>query len=77
MSLIETMRRALQSREARKQSEQCWPRWAPKTSTSGEGDNGVLNRFELSVLTEGSGTQMFSTTFVQWSGVKLYDEHSR
>jgi hypothetical protein len=31
------------------------------------GDAGVLNRFQVSVLTEGSGTQLFSTTFVQWS----------
>ncbi len=28
----------------------------------------VLNRFQLSLLTEGSGTQIFSTTFVQWAG---------
>jgi hypothetical protein len=34
---------------------------------SGEGDKAVLNRFQVSVLTEGSGTQLFSTTFVQWS----------
>lgn len=27
----------------------------------------VLHRFELEVLTEGAGTQVFSTTFVQWS----------
>ncbi|MES1257038.1 MAG: hypothetical protein ABUS51_01355 [Acidobacteriota bacterium] len=26
----------------------------------------ALNRFELSLLTEGSGTQVFATTFVQW-----------
>ena len=31
-----------------------------------ESDN-VLNRFQLSLLTEGSGTQVFSTTFVQWA----------
>lgn len=30
------------------------------------GDN-VLNRFQLSLLTEGSGTQVFATTFVQWA----------
>ncbi len=29
--------------------------------------DGVLNRFALSLLTEGSGTQVFSTTFVQWA----------
>jgi hypothetical protein len=27
----------------------------------------VLDRFQLKVLTEGSGTQIFSTTFAQWS----------
>ena len=27
----------------------------------------VLSRFELSLLTEGSGTQIFATTFVQWA----------
>jgi len=27
----------------------------------------VLSRFQLSVLAEGSGTQIFSTTFVQWT----------
>jgi hypothetical protein len=30
-------------------------------------EDGVLNRFQLSLLTEGSGTQVFSTTFVQWA----------
>jgi hypothetical protein len=30
--------------------------------------NAVLNRFQLSLLTQGSGTQIFSTTFVQWAG---------
>jgi hypothetical protein len=32
----------------------------------GAGD-AVLNRFQVSLLTEGSGTQVFSTTFVQWA----------
>jgi hypothetical protein len=27
----------------------------------------VLSRFQLSLLTEGSGTQVFATTFVQWA----------
>ena len=30
-------------------------------------DQAVLNRFQVSVLTEGSGTQIFSTSFVQWT----------
>jgi hypothetical protein len=34
---------------------------------SGAGDEAVFNRFQVSLLTEGSGTQLFSTTFVQWS----------
>lgn len=34
---------------------------------SGTGDEAVLNHFQVSVLTEGSGTQIFSTTFVQWA----------
>ncbi len=29
--------------------------------------DGVLSRFQLSLLTEGSGTQVFATTFVQWA----------
>lgn len=33
----------------------------------GTGDAAVLSRFQVSILTEGSGTQLFSTTFVQWS----------
>lgn len=32
-----------------------------------KGDAGILSRFQLSLLTEGSGTQIFSTTFVQWA----------
>jgi hypothetical protein len=32
----------------------------------GDGD-AVMARFQLSLLTEGSGTQVFATTFVQWA----------
>lgn len=35
------------------------------------GGDAVLNRFQLSVLTEGSGTQIYSTTFVQWAAREL------
>jgi hypothetical protein len=31
------------------------------------GGDALLNRFQLSLLTEGSGTQVFATTFVQWA----------
>jgi hypothetical protein len=33
----------------------------------GQGQDEILSRFKLSVLAEGSGTQIFSTTFVQWT----------
>jgi len=35
---------------------------------AGTAGDPVLRHFELSLLTEGSGTQIFSTTFVQWAG---------
>ncbi|HKV24757.1 MAG TPA: hypothetical protein VJN93_09225 [Candidatus Acidoferrum sp.] len=31
------------------------------------GESAVLERFQVKVLTEGSGTQIFSTTFAQWA----------
>jgi hypothetical protein len=31
------------------------------------GSDELMNRFKISVLTEGSGTQIFSTTFAQWT----------
>ncbi len=31
------------------------------------GDDAVLDRFQMKVLTEGSGTQIFSTSFIQWT----------
>ncbi len=36
------------------------------------GASAVLNRFQLSLLTEGSGTQIFSTTFVQWAAREVW-----
>lgn len=33
----------------------------------GEAGDPVLDRFQVKVLTEGSGTQIFSTTFAQWA----------
>jgi len=33
---------------------------------TGKGDE-VMNRFQVKLLTEGSGTQIFSTTFAQWT----------
>jgi hypothetical protein len=39
----------------------------PEDIDSAATPDAVLNRFQLSLLTEGSGTQVFSTTFVQWA----------
>jgi hypothetical protein len=39
----------------------------PEEAGLNSGGDEVLSRFELSLLTEGSGTQVFSTTFVQWA----------
>ena len=39
----------------------------PEETGLDAGGDAVLNRFQLSLLTEGSGTQVFSTTFVQWA----------
>lgn len=39
----------------------------PEEAGLHSGGDEVINRFQLSLLTEGSGTQVFSTTFVQWA----------
>ncbi len=39
----------------------------PSTLGVPGGKDEVLSRFRLSLVTEGSGTQIFSTTFVQWA----------
>ena len=38
---------------------------------AGQGPQALLNRFQINILTEGSGTQLFSTTFVQWSAREI------
>lgn len=42
-------------------------RTRPEDVGLGGGVDAVLDRFQLSLLTEGSGTQVFATTFVQWA----------
>ncbi len=39
---------------------------------SGSAADAVLDRFQVSLLTEGSGTQIYSTTFVQWAAREAY-----
>jgi hypothetical protein len=38
----------------------------PESVGMSDSGDGALDRFRLSLLTEGSGTQIYSTTFVQW-----------
>jgi hypothetical protein len=42
-------------------------RMQPADIGLGNSGNAILDRFELKLLTEGSGTQIFSTTFAQWA----------
>jgi hypothetical protein len=39
----------------------------PETVEMKDSGDGALDRFKLTLLTEGSGTQIYSTTFVQWA----------
>ncbi len=68
-SLVETMRRTLQSGAGGPEAVRTLlAQMRPEDlGLAGEGEMAVLNQFQVSVLTEGSGTQLFSTTFVQWS----------
>jgi hypothetical protein len=40
---------------------------ASADASAGKGGDAVLDRFQVKLLTEGSGTQVFSTTFAQWA----------
>ena len=39
----------------------------PEAVGMADSGDGALDRYQLSLLTEGSGTQIYSTTFVQWA----------
>ncbi|HXM42705.1 MAG TPA: hypothetical protein VN924_15750 [Bryobacteraceae bacterium] len=47
-------------------------RMHPSELGMADSPDAVLNRFQVSVLTEGSGTQIFSTTFVQWAAREAF-----
>ena len=42
-------------------------RMRPEDLGFSKGSDPILNRFQARILTEGSGTQIFSTTFAQWT----------
>jgi hypothetical protein len=69
LALLERMQRMIQSGDAgpealRTMLAQIKPQ---DLDLPAEGDYATLSRFKISVLTEGSGTQIFSTTFAQWT----------
>jgi hypothetical protein len=73
MSLLKKMEKAIQSgiggpEALRTMMAGLRPEDVNLTGTSGEA---VLNHFRVSILTEGAGTQIFSTTFVQWTAREL------
>ena len=68
LALVSKMRKVMQAGAGPEALRSMLAEMRPEEfGLSGSGDQAVLHRFELSVLAEGSGTQLFSTTFVQWS----------
>jgi hypothetical protein len=64
----EAMRSGIGSEALRSQLARMRPE---ELGVSGTGDTAVLEQFQVSVLTEGSGTQIFATTFAQWSAREI------
>jgi hypothetical protein len=65
--LQEKMRQVFESGTGPEAFRSLLARMRPGDLGMNETADPVLTRFELSLLTEGSGTQIFSTTFVQWA----------
>ncbi len=67
-AIVAEMRRAVESGTGPEALRTLLAQMRPEDlGLSGAGENAILNRFQISILAEGSGTQLFSTTFVQWS----------
>jgi len=68
VALLERMRKAIESGIGAEALRTMLAEIGPRDlNLSRTGDDEVLGRFQLSLLTEGSGTQLFSTTLVQWA----------
>jgi hypothetical protein len=68
LALVERMRKVMQEGAGPEALRSLLAKMKPEDlGMSGVGDAAVLNRLQMSLLTEGSGTQLFSTTFVQWA----------
>ena len=67
-ALVAKMRRAFESAMPPEAFRTMLAEMTPESlGLGGPGTDAVLNHFQVSLLTEGSGTQVFSTTFVQWA----------
>ena len=66
-ALQDKMQKAFQSGMAPEALRTMLAEMRPGELGLGAAADGVLSRFQVSLLTEGSGTQIFSTTFVQWA----------
>jgi hypothetical protein len=66
-ALQDKMQKAFQSGMAPEALRTMLAEMRPVELGLGGAADGVLSRFQVSLLTEGSGTQVFSTTFVQWA----------
>jgi hypothetical protein len=66
-TIQEKMRRLYESSSGPEAIRSLLARMRPQDVGMSEAADPVLSRFELSLLTEASGTQIYSTTFVQWA----------
>jgi hypothetical protein len=71
-ALQEKMQKTFQSGIGPEAFRTMLARMRPDELGMGGAPDAVLTRFQVSVLTEGSGTQVFSTTFVQWAAREAF-----
>jgi len=71
-ALQEKMQKTFQSGMGPEAFRTMLARMRPAELGMGDAPDPVLSRFQVSLLTEGSGTQIFSTTFVQWAAREAF-----
>jgi hypothetical protein len=71
-ALQEKMQKTFQSSIGPEAFRTMLARMRPAELGLGDAPDAVLSRFQVSLFTEGSGTQIFSTTFVQWAAREAF-----
>ncbi|MGE0405536.1 MAG: hypothetical protein AB7O65_04485 [Candidatus Korobacteraceae bacterium] len=67
-AVVTRMRSLVQARQGTEARRSALARLRPQdVGLKATGQDGVSNHFKLAMLSEGSGTQFFSTSFVQWT----------